>query len=44
LQKDYGTVLVLSGETTLSDVEKSVIKPNFVFDNIKKLFNVMTEP
>lgn len=37
------TALVLSGETTLSDVEENNIKPDFVFDNIKKIYDAMIE-
>ena len=32
------TALVLSGETTLQDLENSEIKPDFVFNNIKEIY------
>ena len=32
------TVFVLSGEGTLEDVEMSETKPEFIYDNIKKLY------
>ena len=35
------TALVLSGETTLSDVEESSTKPEFVFNNIKEIYDAM---
>jgi 4-nitrophenyl phosphatase/NagD protein len=35
------TVLVLSGESTLADVEASKIKPDYVFDNVGKLLKAL---
>ncbi|MDD3766931.1 MAG: HAD-IIA family hydrolase [Eubacteriales bacterium] len=35
------TALVLSGETALNDVKESSIKPEFVFDNIKKIYETL---
>ncbi len=32
------TVFVLSGEGTLEDVEKSDVRPEYIFENIKKLY------
>lgn len=37
------TVLVLSGETTREDLEESRVKPDFVFDNIKKMHNLLLQ-
>jgi len=37
------TALVLSGETTLSDVEESSIKPDYIFDNIRKIYEALRE-
>ena len=37
------TALVLSGETTKNDVEESSTKPDFVFDNIKNIFNALSK-
>ncbi len=36
------TVLVLSGESVMGDVDKSVIKPNYIFDNIKELLHFIS--
>ena len=33
------TVLVLSGESTLRDVENSDIKPTYIMDNIREIYN-----
>ena len=35
------TVLVLSGEATLEDLEKSAVKPTYVFDNIRAFYNMI---
>jgi len=35
------TVLVLSGEATLEDLEKSDVKPTYVFDNIRAFYNMI---
>ena len=35
------TVLVLSGESTLRDVEKSDIKPTYIFDSIKDIISLI---
>ncbi|MBQ8793629.1 MAG: HAD hydrolase-like protein, partial [Clostridia bacterium] len=32
------SIFVLSGEGTMDDVEKSETKPDFIYDNIKKLY------
>lgn len=32
------TIFVLSGEGTLEDVEKSDVKPEYIYDNIRKLY------
>ena len=32
------TILVLSGQSTMYDVEMSDIEPNFVFDSIKNIY------
>ena len=32
------SILVLSGETKITDLENSEIAPDFVFDSIKELF------
>lgn len=37
------TVFVLSGEGTLKDLEESNVRPEFVFDNIKKLYEELTD-
>ncbi len=37
------TVCVLSGESTLSDIENSTVKPTFVFENVKILFEKLKE-
>ena len=36
------TALVLSGETSLEDLEKSPIKPDFVFCDIKEIYNILS--
>lgn len=36
---DIDTIFVLSGEGTLDDLEKSVVKPNFVYENIREIYN-----
>lgn len=36
------TIFVLSGEGTLEDVEKSKVKPQFIFKNIKELLNELS--
>jgi ribonucleotide monophosphatase NagD (HAD superfamily) len=33
------TVLVLSGEATLADLEASDVKPTYVFENIREFLN-----
>jgi HAD superfamily hydrolase (TIGR01450 family) len=35
------TVFVLSGEGTMEDVEKSDIKPDFIFENVKEYYNLV---
>ena len=37
------TVLVLSGEATLADLEVSDVKPTYVFENIREFLNHITE-
>ena len=32
------TIFVLSGEGTMDDVEKSDVKPEFIYENIRKLY------
>lgn len=32
------TIFVLSGEGTLEDLEKSEVKPEFVYENIRKIY------
>ena len=32
------TIFVLSGEGTMEDIEKTGVKPTYIFDNIKKVF------
>ncbi len=36
------TIFVLSGEGTLKDVKKSEIKPEYIYDNIKKVYEDIT--
>lgn len=33
------SILVMSGETTAEDVEKSDVKPDFIFENIREIYN-----
>lgn len=33
------SIFVLSGEGTLSDIEKSTVKPQHVYDNIRSILN-----
>ena len=35
------TVFVLSGEGTREDAEKSDIKPDFIFENVKEYYNLV---
>lgn len=37
------TALVLSGETTMEIVEKSPEKPDFIFQNIREIYNSLTQ-
>lgn len=37
------SAFVLSGEGTLEDLEKSEVKPEFVFENIKEMLNILKE-
>lgn len=37
-----GTIFVLSGEGTRNDIEKYGIKPDYIFQNIKELYNNLT--
>ena len=37
------TILVLSGETTAEDAENSNIKPEFIYDNIRKIYEVISK-
>jgi len=32
------TVFVLSGEGTMQEVKKSEVKPEFIYENIKKIY------
>lgn len=36
------TVFVLSGEGTMEDVEKSDVKPKYIFENVAQLYRVLT--
>ncbi len=36
------SIFVLSGEGTMEDVEKSDVKPDFIYKNIKELYNDLT--
>ena len=36
---DISSVFVLSGEGTLEDLKKSEVKPEFVYDNIREIYN-----
>jgi 4-nitrophenyl phosphatase/NagD protein len=38
------TVLVLSGETSLADVEKSEFRPDFIFENLGALADSLVQP
>lgn len=38
---DVDTVCVLSGESTLDDIEKSEIKPTFVFKDIEEIYDTL---
>lgn len=33
------SILVMSGETTAEDVEKSDVKPDYIFENIREIYN-----
>lgn len=37
------TIFVLSGEGTLEDIEKENVNPDYVFDNIRSLYNELTK-
>ena len=37
------TIFVLSGEGTLSDLEKSEVKPTYVMNNIREVYNNIKE-
>jgi ribonucleotide monophosphatase NagD (HAD superfamily) len=37
------TVFVLSGEGTMDDLEKSEVKPEFIYENIKKIYEELTK-
>ena len=37
------SIFVLSGEGTMEDVEKSDVKPEFIFENIKKVYEELCE-
>ena len=37
------TICVLSGESTLDDIQKGDVKPTFIFDNVKVLFEKLKE-
>ena len=37
------TICVLSGESTMEDIEKSEIKPTYIFENIKEIVKVLRE-
>lgn len=37
------TVCVLSGESTMDDIEKSEIKPTYIFEDIKEIYGILQE-
>ena len=37
------TICVLSGESTMEDIEKSEIKPTYIYENIKEIVKVLRE-
>ena len=37
------TIFVLSGEGTMEDADKSEIKPDYIFENIKQLLSRLTD-
>jgi ribonucleotide monophosphatase NagD (HAD superfamily) len=37
------SVFVLSGEGTMDDLEKSEVKPEFVCDNIKQIYEILKD-
>lgn len=37
------TICVLSGESTLSDIENSDIKPTYIFEDIKEIYGILQE-
>ena len=37
------SIFVLSGEGTMEDVEASDVKPEFIFENIRELYKVLTQ-
>ncbi|MGN0179779.1 MAG: HAD-IIA family hydrolase [Monoglobaceae bacterium] len=37
------TVFMLSGEGTMEDVEKSAVKPKYIFDNVAQLYRVLSD-
>ncbi|HAL63600.1 MAG TPA: haloacid dehalogenase [Clostridiales bacterium] len=43
INASISTVFVLSGEGTLEDVEKMNIKPEYIYENIKELYNDLCE-
>ncbi len=40
---DISTIFVLSGEGTMDDVKKSDTKPQYIFKNIKEIYNYMRD-
>ena len=37
------SIFVLSGEGTMADVDKSDVKPDFIYENIRELLNGLTQ-
>lgn len=37
------TVCVLSGESTMADIDESVIKPTYIFEDIKEIYSILQE-
>jgi len=43
INADISTIFVLSGEGTMEDVEKNSEKPEYIFENIRALYNFLKE-
>lgn len=37
------TICVLSGEATIQDIEEGDVKPTYVFDSVKEIYEGLTE-